>query len=92
MARKSQSEELPLDYYDGEDDEEMLEDDEITPAEAAFMEGYERGETVECANCSEEIEKEFAIKKVIRGKTKHFCSEECLEEFLESLEEEELSE
>jgi len=67
--------------------EGMLEDDEITPAEAAFMEGYERGETCECSNCGEEIEKETAVKKKIKGETKHFCSEECIEEFIDNLEE-----
>ena len=72
----------------GECEEEgMLEDDEITPAEAAFLEGYERGETIECANCGEEIEKETAVKKKIKGKPKHFCSEECAEEFIDNLEE-----
>jgi len=68
-------------------EEELLEDEGITPAEAAFLEGYERGETVQCENCGEEIEKESAIKKKIRGKTRYFCSEECVEDFLESLEE-----
>jgi len=70
------------------EEEELLEDDGITPAEAAFLEGYERGETVQCANCGEEIEKDSAIKKKIRGKIRYFCSEECVEDFLESMEEE----
>jgi len=68
----------------------MLEDDEITPAEAAFLEGYERGETVDCENCNAECEKESAIKKKIKGEMKYFCCEECKEEFLEANEDDEL--
>jgi len=70
--------------------EAMLEDDEITPAEAAFMEGYERGESVDCANCKTECEKESAVKKKIKGEMKYFCCEECREEFLEKDEDEEI--
>ncbi len=62
----------------------MLEDDEITPAEAAFLEGYERGEMVECENCGKEIEKDSAVKKKIDGEKRLFCSEECAEDFIES--------
>lgn len=80
---------MTRDYYDEKDDEEMLEGDEINPEEAAFMEGYERGETIECSNCGEEIEKDSAIKKKIKGEAKFFCSEECVEDFLESIEAEE---
>ncbi len=69
--------------------EAMLEDDEITPAEAAFLEGYERGETIDCENCGAECEKETAVKKKIKGKMKYFCCEECREEFLEAADEDE---
>ena len=66
-------------------EEEMLEDDEITPAEAAFMKGYERGETVDCENCGTECEKDTAVKKKIKGEPHYFCCEECVEEYLDNL-------
>ncbi len=71
------------DYYDREDDEKMLEDDELTPAEAGFMEGYENQELVKCCNCKKLCDLENAFEKEIKGKTYLFCSEECAEEFEE---------
>ncbi|MEM0360644.1 MAG: TRASH domain-containing protein [Candidatus Diapherotrites archaeon] len=77
----------PDDDFEEEDTEE--EDDEISPAEAGFLEGYDRGDTTECANCGEEIEKETAVKKKLKGKIRYFCCEECREEFIEEMEDEE---
>jgi len=71
---------MPEEY----EEEAMLEDDEMTPAEAAFLEGYERGETVDCENCGAECEKETATKKKIKGETHYFCSEDCVEEYLDN--------
>ncbi len=72
------------DYYDQEEDEEMLEDDEMTAAEAGFMEGYENSELIKCRNCKKLCDLENAIEKEIDGETYLFCSEECAEEFEES--------
>lgn len=59
---------------------------DMNPEEAAFLEGYDRGETIECNTCGMEIEKNTAIKKEIEDEMKYFCSRECQEEFLDNLE------
>ncbi|MCX6802684.1 MAG: TRASH domain-containing protein [Candidatus Diapherotrites archaeon] len=79
----------PSDEEDEGSEEESEDDEDVNPEEAGFMQGYERGDTTECANCGEEIEKETAVKKKLKGKLKYFCCDECREEFIEVLEDEE---
>lgn len=86
------------DIYEKEDDEKMLEDDEITPNEAGFMEGYEgEGKSIcTCDNCGQHIDPTDAVEKFVAGKNRTFCSYECSEEYEERVmkkaEEEELEE
>lgn len=80
--RKGEEEE---DIYEKEDDEKMLEDDEISPAEAGFMEGYsgEGKSMCTCDNCGKQIDPTDAIEREVAGKNRTFCSEECAEKAAE---------
>lgn len=69
------------DYYSKEERQQMMEEDEIEPGEAGFMEGYDNPDLMQCGKCGEEVNLEKAIEKEINGKTYLFCSEKCLEEF-----------
>lgn len=61
--------------------EEQLESDEITGAEAGFMEGHERPKLVECKSCGNQIDLEKVVEKEINGETMWFCSKKCAEHF-----------
>ena len=70
------------DIYDENERDEMVEDDEISPIEDAFMAGEEdRGELSECSYCGKMIgtNKSEVVEKVIDGKRHWFCSVECAE-------------
>ena len=84
MTRKEKGEEIEKeseDIYSDEQREEQLEEDEISPAEAAFVEGYESPNMIQCKNCGKNSELEKMIEKKIDGETYWFCSKKCLERF-----------
>lgn len=66
-----------VDTYTEEGREELMEDDEVSPAEEGFAEGEEEAEKAHCAGCGKVlgqdkktiIEKEFDHEKVL------FCSD-----------------
>lgn len=84
MGKKEKESEIEKesgDIYDDKQREEQLENDEISPAEAAFVEGYESPKMLECGNCGNEAELEKMIEKKIEGETRWFCSKKCIERF-----------
>lgn len=70
--------------YDDEKREELLEGDEISSGEAAFMEGYEDTETVLCENCETRIPLENHFEKEFDKKKHKFCSNNCALEWQEN--------
>ena len=69
------------DIYDESKREEQLEEDEISPEEAGFVEGYEDTEVVECKKCGNTFDFDKAVERVINGKTYQFCDKKCAESF-----------
>lgn len=67
------------DIYEEKERDELEEEDEITPTEEAFMEGYEEDEKVaECSNCKKPLlEMKGTIERELKGKHYRFCSEKC---------------
>ncbi len=69
------------DIYNKEDAKEQLAEDEITPAEAGFMEGYENSEEGICSTCGKSIDPEKTVEKEVNGKMFTFCSDKCADYF-----------
>lgn len=69
--------------YSHEGREKLVDQDEISPWEAAFMEGAEGdGQNAKCRNCGKVLMREATIvERAIDGELFRFCSEECLEKF-----------
>jgi hypothetical protein len=69
--------------YSKEGREHLVEDDEISPWEAAFMEGAEdQGQNAKCRNCGKVLVRDdFVVERVIDKELHRFCSEKCLESF-----------
>ena len=65
--------------YTEEGREELLEDDEISPAEEGFAEGEEENEEPMCARCEKIISdrESGVIEREVKGKLYLFCSEKC---------------
>ncbi len=70
--------------YDETGREKLVEDGEISPDEAGFMEGAEDdGEQGKCANCGAALLDDSLVETKIEGKTFWFCSAHCLEKYKE---------
>lgn len=69
------------DIYDEIEREEQLEEDEITPAEAGFVEGYEKLRFVKCKQCGKSIDVAKAFEIEVKGNDYLFCSEKCAVKF-----------
>ncbi len=69
------------DIYDEEEREEQLEEDEITPEEAGFVEGYEKLRFVKCGQCGKSVDVEKAFEIEVKGNDYLFCSEKCGDKF-----------
>lgn len=69
--------------YSQEGREHLVDDDEISPWEAAFMEGAdEDGQNAKCRNCGKVLMREnVVIEKAIKCELHRFCSEECADDF-----------
>ena len=67
------------DIYEESSRDELEEDDEVTPEEEGFMEGYEEGSKSSiCPNCGKVIvEKEDVVEREVNGEHYMFCSERC---------------
>tara|TARA_Y100000310_G_scaffold276238_1_gene293250 strand:+ start:4463 stop:4729 length:267 start_codon:yes stop_codon:yes gene_type:complete len=81
MAERKDEESPDDDIYNEADREDQLDDSEITPAEAGFMEGYENPKMLQCGTCGKNVDLENSIERVIHGKTYWFCSEKCSNNF-----------
>ena len=69
--------------YEEEERDELEEDDEISPTEEAFMEGYEEEEKVaKCANCGKALlDIKTAVEREVKGQHYRFCSERCAKSY-----------
>ena len=67
------------DIYEEDKRDELEEEDEISPTEEAFMEGYAEEEKVaECAKCKKPLlEMKDTVEREYKGKHYRFCSEKC---------------
>ena len=85
MTEEENKEELPEDLkeedvYDKDSREEMVDNDEMSPKEAAFMEGAEGdGQKGKCRNCGKALLNYDTIEKEIKDEVCWFCSDDCLE-------------
>ena len=91
---QNEEEQVPEERYNEEEgaDEEvysskgrskLVEDDEISPWEAAFMEGADMdGQQAKCRKCGNMIDRSHrVVEKAINNELHRFCSDTCLEEF-----------
>ena len=71
------------DIYEEEERDKEEENDQITPTEEAFMEGYEEEDKVaECANCKKSVlEMKSAVEREFKGKHYRFCSDRCAKSY-----------
>ena len=70
-------EESDKDIYSNDADEDLLENDEISPGEAGFMEGYSAKELEKCSLCKKALDLEKAILRQVEDEELTFCSEKC---------------
>ena len=77
--------------YDETGREKLIEDDEISPDEAGFMEGAEDdGEQGKCANCGAALlDAAHTVETKIDGKQYFFCADHCLQKYKEKMKGEE---
>ena len=73
--------------YTSEGREHLVEEDEISPWEAAFMEGADDyGQNAKCGNCGKLLIREnTVVEKVINRELFRFCCEECIDAFEKNL-------
>lgn len=77
---KSETKEYADDIYDDEQAEEQLEEDEISPAETGFIEGYESPNMIHCKKCRKKlkpVDLEHCKEAVEGGETVWLCDECC---------------
>ena len=72
--------------YDSKQREEQMEEDEISPGEAGFVEGYEKLKVVKCKECGNELDLEHSFELEDQENDYLFCSEACATKFQEKLE------
>ncbi len=76
------------DIYSEEGREELVDSDEISPAEEGFMEGAEGdGQGAKCRKCGKILMDDF-IEKKIDGEICRFCCDECADKYSEEKESE----
>jgi len=80
VEAKMHAGEKDADVYSEEGREELLEDDQVSPAEEAFAEGaVDRGRQGKCAHCGKVLsqDQKEVIEREIDHKIEFFCSDEC---------------
>ncbi|MFH1052917.1 MAG: hypothetical protein V1740_00730 [Candidatus Woesearchaeota archaeon] len=78
------------DVYSEEGTDSLVENDEISPEEAGFMEGeMDRGERSVCSHCSKVIGEDRGriVEREINGKVHWFCCDDCAENGLKAVQE-----
>jgi YHS domain-containing protein len=74
--------------YDSGEREAMMDEDSLNDYEAGFMEGYENPDLIQCDACGKNVDLAHAIEWEIEGVAHWFCSEDCLEKFIQKKHEE----
>lgn len=71
------------DIYEEDKRDELEEEDEISPTEEAFMEGYEEEDKVaKCAKCGKPLlEVKTTVEREFKGQHYRFCSEKCADNY-----------
>ncbi len=69
------------DIYERQGIEDSVEGDQISTAEAGFVEGFTGPNIIECANCGKRIDFDSVVQRALGGETRSFCSERCAGEF-----------
>ncbi|MBI4738786.1 hypothetical protein HY772_04445 [Candidatus Woesearchaeota archaeon] len=70
------------DVYDRVSRDVLVEDDELSPWEAGFMDGAEKGgQHAKCAGCGVILSRGSTVERKIAGKLLWFCSETCTKKF-----------
>lgn len=69
--------------YSSKGRDKLVEEDEISPWEAAFMEGADNdGQQAKCRTCGKMLDRNHPIiEKAVDGELYRFCSDKCSEEF-----------
>ena len=71
------------DIYSEKGREDLVDSDEISPAEEGFMEGAEGdGQGAKCRKCGKVLMDDF-IEKKVGDDLCRFCSDECAEKYSE---------
>ena len=71
--------------YDEGGREDLVNDDAMTAEEEGFMRGYSEDEKIPtCDECGIAV-RENKVTKVIDGETHAFCSEDCAQDFEDSM-------
>ncbi|MBI5398198.1 hypothetical protein HZB03_01920 [Candidatus Woesearchaeota archaeon] len=70
------------DVYDRLSRDALVEEDELAPWEAGFMEGAEKGgQRAKCAGCGVILSRDSTVERKIAGKLLWFCSQACTKKF-----------
>ena len=64
------------DVYSDEGVDKLVDDEEITPAEAGFIRGTQQSSDKSCARCGKPLGDEI-IEREVDGEIMQFCSEKC---------------
>ena len=67
------------DVYTEEGADQLVDDGEITPAEAGFIRGTQQSSDKSCAKCGKPLGDE-PVEREIDGEILQFCSEKCADE------------
>ena len=83
---EEENEEKETDVYSEEGREDLVDSDEISPAEEGFMEGADGdGQGAKCRKCGKPLA-DAVVEREIEGEIHRFCSEKCATKFEEELE------
>ena len=83
MGDEEFTEEEHDDVYSEEGREDLVEGDEISPAEEGFMEGaHDGGQGAKCRKCGKVLTDDF-IERRRADEIFRFCSEDCSDDYFE---------
>jgi hypothetical protein len=79
----AEEEEADEEVYSSKGRSKLVEDDEISPWEAAFMEGADMGgQQAKCRKCGKMLDRAHrVVEKAINNELHRFCSDTCLDKF-----------
>jgi len=79
--QKPRDAEIDDDPYDKESVEKMVDEDQMEPKEAGFMEGYQEPNLLKCTHCGKNVDPEHAYEVEEMKDNYLFCSEVCSKKF-----------